>query len=398
MLNSLVHLRSHGLNASALYNPNSHTISITSNLIPNTLIHTLIDSSSTHCFLDTSITYKHQLHTYNINLIPLQLFNSTTNSVVCLAIDLLVCFPSGDEHSVTFYVTPLDSSCTAVLGHNWFTHFNLLIDWVLGSITFCSLSWTDSLMSLETVAPAPISSKTPPPLTPLVALKVSFINATAFAHLSKMDDTQVYQLFLSNKSAPDDTPVNMMGIPSDYHDFTDIFSKTRACTLAPHWPYDLKIELEEGTSPPFRLIYSLSQSELKPLWESLDKHLVMDFIWPSQSLGGAPVLFAHKKDGLLWLCIDFHGLNKIMKKDHYPLPCITSLLDSLCKAKIYSKIDLPHAYHLVQIQEGDKWKTAFWTCYSSFEWRVMPFRLTNAPTAFQCFMNDVFGNCKGNPH
>ena len=184
----------------------------------------------------------------------------------------------------------------------------------------------------------------------------------------------------------------MIGVPSDYHDFTDIFSKTCACTPAPHRPYNLKIELEEGTSPPFSLIYSLSQSELKSLWEFLDEHLVMDFICPSQSLGGAPVLFACKKDGLLWLCINFCGLNKITKKDHYPLPHISDLLNSPCKAKIYSKIYLQHMYHLVWIQEGDEWKTAFQTCYSSFEWRIMPFGLTNTPAAFQCFMNDIFGD------
>ena len=81
---------------------------------------------------------------------------------------------------------------------------------------------------------------------------------------SKMDNTQVYQLFLSDKSTPDDTPVNMMGVSSDYHDFTNVFSKTHAFTPALHRPYDLKIKLEEGTSPLFGLIYSLSQSELNP--------------------------------------------------------------------------------------------------------------------------------------
>ena len=158
---------------------------------------------------------------------------------------------------------------------------------------------TDSLTLPETVAPALISSETPSPLTPLVALKVSFVNAAAFAHLSKMDNTQVFQLFLSDKSAPDDAPVNMMGVPSDYHEFTDVFSKTRACTPAPHWPYDLKIKLEEGTSPPFGPIYSLSQSELKSLQEFLDEHLAMDFICLSWSPGRALVLFACKKDGSL---------------------------------------------------------------------------------------------------
>ena len=118
----------------------------------------------------------------------------------------------------------------------------------------------------------------------------------------------------------------------------------------------------------------------------------MDFIHPSCSLGGAPVLFIRKKDGSLHLCIDFRGLNKIMKKDHYPLPCISDLLNSPCKVRFYTKIDLRHTYHLVHIHEGNEWKTTFRTCYGSFEWHVMPFRLTNVPTAFQCFMNDIFSN------
>ena len=49
-------------------------------------------------------------------------------------------------------------------------------------------------------------------------------------------------------------------------------------------------------------------------------------------------------------------------------------------------------YHLVRIQEGDEWKTAFRTHYGSFEWHVMPFGLTNVLAAFQCFMNDIFGD------
>jgi len=66
-----------------------------------------------------------------------------------------------------------------------------------------------------------------------------------------------------------------------------------------------------------------------------------------------------KKDGSLHLCVNFHTLNKVMEKDHYLLPLITDLLNAPGPARIYSKIDLKHAYHLVHIAEGDEPKMAF---------------------------------------
>jgi hypothetical protein len=67
----------------------------------------------------------------------------------------------------------------------------------------------------------------------------------------------------------------------------------------------------------------------------------------------------------------------------YPLPLISDLLDAGRSAKVFTKIDLKHAYHLVQIADGNEWKTMFQTRYSSFEWLVMPEGLTNTPAAFQ---------------
>src|SRR3981189_3038997 len=103
-------------------------------------------------------------------------------------------------------------------------------------------------------------------------------------------------------------------------------------------------------------LYSLSSSELEVLRTFLDEHLNMGFIRASRSPHTALILFVRKKDSSLQLCVDFRALNKVTKKDRYPLPLILDLLDAPRKAQIYTKIDLRHAYHLIQIAEGEEWK------------------------------------------
>ena len=155
--------------------------------------------------------------------------------------------------------------------------------------------------------------------------------------------------------------ISLDGVPEEYHDFADIFSKSKAGVLVDHHPYNLKITLEEGASPPLGPIYLLYQEELLALCKFIDKNTSMGFIHPSRSPHGAPILFIWKKDGSLRLCCDFWGINQVLKQDRYPLPLINNLLDALHKAWIYTKIDLRHAYHLVHITNGDEWKTTFQT-------------------------------------
>ena len=156
-------------------------------------------------------------------------------------------------------------------------------------------------------------------------------------------------------STSNDDP-NLSEVPTEYHDYADVFSKSNAYTLAPHRPYDLKIEIPEGTALPVTPMYPLSQLELQALRNFIEEHLRSSFICSTSSPHGPPILFAKKKDSGLCLCIDFRGLNKITKKDRYPLPFISDLLTTTGKACVYTTLDIRHAYHMIHIAEGDEWK------------------------------------------
>jgi hypothetical protein len=209
---------------------------------------------------------------------------------------------------------------------------------------------------IPTVEPHPPTL--PGPATDNPVPDISLINAVAFCRACKLEGSTQFSIYLRpSRVDPHSTKLSskgpdLSGVPSDYHEFADVFNKGKASQLPPHHPYDLKINLEEGSAPPLGTIYPLSLVELEALRKFLDENITTRLLHSSLSPHRAPILFVKKKDGPLCLCVDFCGLNQITKKDQYPLPLISNLLESPSCAKIYMKIDLHSAYHLVQCRDS----------------------------------------------
>nr|GEZ19291.1 putative reverse transcriptase domain-containing protein [Tanacetum cinerariifolium] len=152
---------------------------------------------------------------------------------------------------------------------------------------------------------------------------------------------------------------------------------------------EFQIDLVPSVAPVARAPYRLAPFEMKELSDQLKELADKGFIRPGSSSWGAPVLFVKKKDGSFRMCIDYQELNKLTVNNRYPLPRIDDLFDQLQGSSVYSKIDLRLGYHQLGVREEDISKTAFRARYGHYEFLVMSFGVTNAPTVFMDLMNRV---------
>lgn len=316
----------------------------------------LVDTGASDSFIDPA-QFPFVLHTEKIpEPVKLILFGDDDAPLITSAISLMLDTGLSSAFSHRFLVTQLEASCPIVLGLDFLRRAKPSMDW-----------------STSTLAPSPAANI---PVAPLRAAQTS-------------------EFLVSDFFDPDEDPDEITEIikvvPSEYHDFLDVFSKAKAEILPPSRSYDHTIDLiDDGNLPSIGAIYSTSIAESKALKDEIDGLLAKGFIRPSKSPIGAPVLFAKKKGGALRMCIDYRQLNSRTRKNKYPIPAINHLLERLSQAQVFTKFDLRGAYHLLRIAAGHEWKTTFRCRYGAFEFLVMPFGLTNAPSSFQHFVNDVF--------
>jgi hypothetical protein len=149
------------------------------------------------------------------------------------------------------------------------------------------------------------------------------------------------------------------------------------------------IDLIQGESIPNKEAYRLTPRENEEVknqvQELLDKVLVRETLSPCL----IPTVLSPKKDGGWRMFSDSRAINKITIRYRLPLPRIDDLMDCLSGANFFSKIDLKSGYHQIRMREGDEWKTTFNTNEGLYEFRVIPFGLTNSLGTFMRLMNEI---------
>ena len=323
---------------------------------------TLVDTGClSYGLIDSRFAARHKLERIEISPRGITGFDAPSDEEISEVAVISMDIDGHSEEQVFLYVVPRLASYDMILGMPWVIKQDVRINGPRSELM---------VMSTGTIVRNMAKPKEAKSESAAVA-----VSAAGFHLLTRKKHRAKVEVFaasladinkaLSNKVKTDPRTK----VPEHFHEFLEEFSRKRADELASHRgvgiDHGIHLEKVDGKEPkvPWGPLYNMSRDELLVLRKTLTEYLDKGFIRVSNSPASAPVLFVRKPGGGLRFCVDYRGLNRITRKDRYPLPLIYETLQSIGRAKWFTKLDVIAAFHKIRIQEGHEWMTAFRTRY-----------------------------------
>ncbi len=307
--------------------------------------------------------------------------DSSVDKVAVIQIDI----DGHQESRAFFYIVFKIASYNLILGLSWMKQNKVILN---AGRAFLMIEFTETIIqNREASAKSKFNH---------VMMSATFFTNLVQKKEEKQKKIEVFSASMANieKALTSQKKTDLRTILSDhYHEFLDVFNRTMTEKLSPLKGEDTdhQIELEEvnekESKVPWGPLYNMTREELLVLRKTLTELLNKQFIQVSNSSAAAPVLFIQKSEGELQFCVNYCGLNWITWKDRYSLSLIYETLQNIRWAQWYIKLNVIVAFHKIWIAAEDKWKTAFCMRYRLYEWMVTSFKLVNASSTFQRYIN-----------
>ena len=302
-----------------------------------------------------------------------------------------------------FLVLPLAPDIDAILGDPWFATTHAVMHWGSQGLLMVKLRKGRSMRKIEPDSRVPDLMDIVPTSKVISSLQFDKARRTERTFVaivkpvpSSRGGKQPQGAALPGDTDPLNETIDAADSVCDRQKLQDLLKKHSVVfkQLPPGLPKERKlghtIPQQDDARPTYRSPYPLSPLEQKEVEKQIAELILMGFIEPSSSPYGAPVLFVQEKDGSSRMCIDYRALNKTTIHDRYPLPRTDELLDRVQGAKVFTSLDLASGYHQIRTHPADVPKTAFTVPGGHYQFKVLPFGLTNAPATFQRCMNELF--------